>query len=171
MAAPCIVDDELWAVVEPLLPVKPTETSGPAQMDSHLGAGILFVLITGIGWKTCPRSWGSVWDDLLAQVTGLAGRRAFEQIHQAVLARAHAARLIDFDRVMGRRLARAGKKRGAAKVQSGPPPKTGSKHHILTYANGFPRAVGVQRQRPPDAARLGPALHGRVDQPAAGSPI
>ncbi|WP_372511612.1 transposase [Nocardia amikacinitolerans] len=60
MAAPWIVDDELWAVIEPLLPVKPAGTPGPPQMDSRLVLqGILFVLITGSDGKTCPRGSAS----------------------------------------------------------------------------------------------------------------
>ncbi|GAB2675837.1 hypothetical protein GCM10027088_63810 [Nocardia goodfellowii] len=102
MAAPWIVDDELWAVIEPLLPVKPAGTPGPPQMDSRrVLQGILFVLITGIGWEDLPQELGfgsgmTCWRRLRDwQAAG-----AFKQIHQAVLARAHAARLIDFDRVI-----------------------------------------------------------------------
>ncbi|WP_373862644.1 transposase [Nocardia amikacinitolerans] len=54
------MDDELWAVIEPLLPVKPAGTPGPPQMDSRLVLqGILFVLITGSDGKTCPRGSAS----------------------------------------------------------------------------------------------------------------
>lgn len=63
--------------------------------------GILFVLITGIGWEDLPQELGfgsgmTCWRRLRDwQAAG-----AFEHIHQAVLARAHAARMIDFDRVI-----------------------------------------------------------------------
>ncbi|MFE3261911.1 transposase [Nocardia sp. NPDC059091] len=96
------MDDELWAVIEPLLPTKLAGTPGPPQMDSRrVLRGILFVLITGIGWEDLPQELGFG--------SGMTCRRrlrdwqaagAFEQIHQGVLARAHAARLIDFDRIM-----------------------------------------------------------------------
>ncbi|MGW0634940.1 transposase [Nocardia salmonicida] len=60
MPAPWIVDDQLWAVTEPLLPVKAAGTPGPARMNDRLVLqGILFVLITGIGWKPCPKNWDS----------------------------------------------------------------------------------------------------------------
>ncbi|MFE3280699.1 transposase [Nocardia sp. NPDC059239] len=102
MAAPWIVDDRLWAVIEPLLPVKPAGTPGPAQTDNRLVLqGILFVLITGIGWEDLPQELGfgsgmTWWRRLRDwQAAG-----AFEQFHQVVLARCHAAWLIDFDRVM-----------------------------------------------------------------------
>lgn len=61
----------------------------------------MFVLITGIGWEDLPQELGfesgmTCWRRLRDwQAAG-----GFEQIHQTVLARAHAARVIDFDRVM-----------------------------------------------------------------------
>ncbi|MEU3014957.1 transposase [Nocardia asteroides] len=51
------MDDELWAVIEPLLPVKPAGTPGPARHDPRLVfQGILFVLFTGIEWEDPPRN-------------------------------------------------------------------------------------------------------------------
>ncbi|MFI1912777.1 transposase [Nocardia sp. NPDC020380] len=72
------------------------------QMDSRLVLqGVFSVLITGFGWEDLPQELGfgsgmTCWRRL--RDWHAAG--TFEQIHQAVLARAHAARLIDFDRVM-----------------------------------------------------------------------
>ncbi|MGW4125484.1 transposase [Nocardia sp. NPDC004711] len=87
---------------EPLLPVKPARTPGPPQMDPRpVLQGILFVLITGIGWEDLPQELGFGFrDDLLAQAAQLAGRRGIRTDLRGVLARCHAARLIDFDRVM-----------------------------------------------------------------------
>lgn len=145
-------------------------------MDSRLVLrGILFVLITEIGWEDLPQELGfgsgmTCWRRLRDwQAAG-----AFEQIHQAVLARCHAARLIDTGD--GRRLARAGEKRGAA---TGPSPvdraKTGSKHHILTCANGFPLAVALSAANVNDtcccprcSTESGPCAGGRAE-PGNGS--
>lgn len=114
-AAPWIVDDELWAVIEPLLPVKPAGTPGPAQHDPRLVVqGILFVLITGIGWEDLPQELGfgsgmTCWRRLRDwQAAGV-----FDQVHQAMLTRANAAGLIDFDRVMIDGSHVRAKKRGA----------------------------------------------------------
>ncbi|UAK31442.1 transposase [Nocardia asteroides] len=53
------MDDELWAVIEPLLPVRAPGTPGPARMDDRLVLqGILFVLFTGIGWEDLPQELG-----------------------------------------------------------------------------------------------------------------
>ncbi|NKX88016.1 transposase [Nocardia coubleae] len=52
---PWIVNDELWAVIEPLLLVKPAGTPGLAQHDPRLVfQGVLFVWFTGIGWEDLP---------------------------------------------------------------------------------------------------------------------
>ncbi|MQY32052.1 hypothetical protein NRB56_76690 [Nocardia sp. RB56] len=96
------MNDELWSVIEPLLPVKRAGTPGPAQMDSRrVLQGILFVLITGIGWEDLPQELGfgsgmTCWRRLRDwQAAGV-----FEQMHQVILTRSNAAGLIDFDRVM-----------------------------------------------------------------------
>ncbi len=102
MAAPWIVDDQLWAVIEPLLPVKPAGTPGPARMnDRAVLQGILFVLITGIGWEDLPQELGfgsgmTCWRRLRDwQAAGV-----FEALHTTMLAHCHRAGLIDFDRVI-----------------------------------------------------------------------
>jgi len=55
MAKP-LVSDELWAVVEPLLPPEPHKGRGsrggrPRISQRAALTGILFVLKTGIGWE------------------------------------------------------------------------------------------------------------------------
>ncbi len=102
MAAPWIVDDQLWAVIEPLLPVKAAGTPGPARMNDRLVLqGILFVLITGIGWEDLPQELGfgsgmTCWRRLRDwQAAGV-----FEAMHATMLAHCHRAGLIDFDRVI-----------------------------------------------------------------------
>src|SRR5829696_2137688 len=56
-----LVSDELWAVVEPLLPrVKPPGRTGgrPRVPDRAALTGILFVLTSGIPWEMLPREMG-----------------------------------------------------------------------------------------------------------------
>lgn len=102
MAAPWIVDDRLWDLIEPLLPVRLPGTPGPPPMDNRkVLQGILFVLVTGIGWEDLPQELGfgsgmTCWRRLRAwQDAGV-----FEALHQVLLAECHAAGLIDFDRVI-----------------------------------------------------------------------
>ncbi len=55
-----LVTDELWAVVEPLLPKEPPKPKGgrPRVDDRAALTGILFVLKTGIPWGMLPQEMG-----------------------------------------------------------------------------------------------------------------
>lgn len=61
MAKP-ILDDELWALIEPLLPPpKPRRVRYPGRkpLDNRaVLTGILFVLQTGLRWDLLPREMG-----------------------------------------------------------------------------------------------------------------
>src|SRR5215467_7327953 len=59
MAKP-LVPDELWAVVQPLLPpARPRPKGGrPPTPDRQALTGILFVLKTGIQWEDLPQEMG-----------------------------------------------------------------------------------------------------------------
>jgi transposase len=50
-----VVDDELWELIEPVLPPWPRKSPGPRPVPDRLCLqGILFVLHTGIGWEDLP---------------------------------------------------------------------------------------------------------------------
>ncbi len=53
-----LVPDDLWAVVEALLPPEPEKPKGgrPRASDRSALAGIILVLRTGMQWKHLPRS-------------------------------------------------------------------------------------------------------------------
>ncbi len=53
-----LVPDDLWAVVEPLLPPEPEKPKGgrPRASDRAALAGIILVLRSGMQWKHLPRS-------------------------------------------------------------------------------------------------------------------
>ncbi len=73
--SPWIVPDELWARIEPLLPVVPRRADHPCRRrldDREVLCGILFVLYTGSRGSSCRRNWVRVGDDLLAAAAGLA---------------------------------------------------------------------------------------------------
>lgn len=55
-----LVSDELWVVVEPLLPPEPPKPKGgrPRINDRAALTGILFVLKSGIGWELLPQELG-----------------------------------------------------------------------------------------------------------------
>ena len=59
MATP-LVPDELWVVIEPLLPREPPKPKGgrPRVPDRACLAGIIFVLRSGIPWEMLPQELG-----------------------------------------------------------------------------------------------------------------
>jgi transposase len=59
-AAPWIVSDELWELIEPLLPKRERSRRGGRSRhpDRATLSGILFVLHTGIAWRHLPAELG-----------------------------------------------------------------------------------------------------------------
>lgn len=55
-----LVTDELWEVIEPLLPEEPPKPHGgrPRIDDRAALTGILFVLKSGIPWEMLPQEMG-----------------------------------------------------------------------------------------------------------------
>jgi transposase len=143
-AAPWIVSDELWELVEPLLPKRERRFRYPGRKrlpDRDALQGILFVLHTGIAWQHLPAELGfgsgvTCWRRLDEwQRAGV-----WEELHALLLARLRGrrARVVAGDR---RREPRSGKKGGS---ETGPSPvdraRNGSKHHLLVDAAGIPLA-------------------------------
>lgn len=97
-----LVTDELWAVVEPLLPphkAKPGTRGRPPVPDRAVLTGILFILKTGIPWEWLPQEMGcgsgmTCWRRL--RDWHEAG--VWQRLHEALLARLEAAHLLDWDR-------------------------------------------------------------------------
>ena len=60
-SAPWVVSDELWELVEPLLPVRQRRSRYPGRKrlpDRQALQGILFVLHTGTAWMHLPQELG-----------------------------------------------------------------------------------------------------------------
>lgn len=96
-----LVTDELWAVVEPLLPKESPKPNGgrPRIDDRAVLTGILFVLKTGIPWEMLPKEMGcgsgmTCWRRL--KEWHEAG--VWERLHRALLDRLGEAERIDWSR-------------------------------------------------------------------------
>ncbi len=127
MAAP-LVSDDLWALVEPLLPPHPPRPKGgrPPIPDRACFTGIVFVLKTGIQWEDLPREMGcgsgmTCW----RRLRDWQNAGVFDRLQQRILARLEGAGCLDWSRaVVDASLVRAkGVKKGAP--QPGPTPRTG----------------------------------------------
>src|SRR5688572_22400422 len=114
-----LVSDELWAIVEPLLPpTRPPGTRGQPPVPNRVAlTGIIFVLKTGIPWEYFPRELGccgmTLWNRLRAwQQAGV-----WERLHHTLLQHLADAGQIDWRRASAdaARIAAKGVKRGAPK--------------------------------------------------------
>ena len=100
--AKVLVSDELWAVVEPLLPphrAHPGKRGRPPIPDRAALTGILFVLKSGIAWEDLPQemhcgSGMTCWRRLRDwQQAGV-----WQRLHETLLAKLEAAHLLDWSR-------------------------------------------------------------------------
>ena len=97
-----IVSDELWQVVEPLIPKVQRRYRYPGRKripDREVLAGILFVLKTGIPWEDLPQEMGcgsgvTCW----RRLAEWQGQGVWERLHEVLLAKLHAAEQIDWQR-------------------------------------------------------------------------
>jgi transposase len=103
MAKP-LVSDELWELVEPVIPKVERRYRFPGRKrvdDRKVLTGILFVLQTGIPWEYLPKEMGcgsgmTCWRRLKAwQEAGV-----WERLHEVLLAKLQQAELIDWSRAV-----------------------------------------------------------------------
>ncbi len=99
MAKP-LVDDDLWAFVEPLLPKwEPCPKGGqPRKSDRLCLTGIVFVLKTGIGWEHFPQEMGCCGMTLWNRLAEWQKAGVWTRIHRVLLAKLNGAGLIDWSR-------------------------------------------------------------------------
>lgn len=96
-----LISDDLWAVIEPLLPPEPPKPKGgrPRIANRKALTGILFVLKTGIPWEYLPPEMGcgsgmTCWRRLRDwQAAGV-----WDDLHRVLLDRLGAANQIDWSR-------------------------------------------------------------------------
>lgn len=103
MAKP-ILDDELWKLIEPIIPKRKRRFRHPGRKsipDRATLTGILFVLKTGVGWEHLPKEMGcgsgmTCWRRLRDwQKAGV-----WDKIHRIFLNKLRKANKIDFSRAV-----------------------------------------------------------------------
>ena len=118
------MSDELWVVIEPLVPKRRAQPKGgrPWINDRATLAGILFVLRSGIPWRMLPPEMGcgsgvTCW----RRLREWQRRGVWKKLHRALLERLAAAEHIDWSRAAVDSRSLAAKKGGAT---SGGTPQT-----------------------------------------------
>lgn len=121
MAKP-LLDDQLWQMIEPLLP-KPKRRRrrypGRRPLDNRtVVTGLLFVLKTGIAWEDFPREMGCSGMTLLNRLRQWQKAGVWRRLHETMLDKLRVTGGIDFSRVIvdsaSIRAMHGGKKRGQA---------------------------------------------------------
>lgn len=101
---PWIVPDELWARIEPLLPIVPRRADHPGRkrLDNRkVLSGIVFVLYTGIAWEFLPQELGfgsgmTCW----RRLRDWHQAEVWDKLHQLLLAELHAAGQLDWSKAV-----------------------------------------------------------------------
>jgi transposase len=99
---PWEVEDELWALIEPLLPEVERRFRYPGRKrldDRKALCGVLFVLYTGIPWEFLPQEMGygsgmTCW----RRLRDWSEAGVWQRLHELLLARLNAAGVIDWSR-------------------------------------------------------------------------
>ena len=102
MAKP-LLTDELWALIEPLLPKRPPKPVGglPHLEDRVVLTGILFVLRTGIPWEYLPKEMGCGSEmTCRRRLRDWQEAGVWSKVHKILLDRLRSAGRIDFSRVV-----------------------------------------------------------------------
>jgi transposase len=147
-----LISDELWRIIEPLLPppkARRYDHPGRKPMEPRkVLTGIVFILKTGIPWEMMPQELGfgsgmSLWRYLHAwQEQGI-----WKKIHEVLLAKLRGAEKIDFSRAIidssSVRAVLGGPKRGRTPRIAA---KKGQNTTSLWKLRGFPlRSVSRRR--------------------------
>ncbi|MFE5829304.1 IS5 family transposase [Streptomyces sp. NPDC056488] len=169
-----MVDDDLWALIEPLLPSWPERSPGPRPVPGRLCLqGILYVLHNDIAWQLLPAGLGfSSGQTCWRRLDRWQKAGVFDRLHRILLVGLNAAGRLGWSRacVDGSRV-RAKK----GEPTTGPSPvdrrKTGGKHHLICDGRGTPFKVITTAANVNDIAQTlalvdgSPPVAGRPGQP------
>ena len=91
--------DELWARLEPLIPMSPRRFRYPGRRradDRAALEGILYTVRTGIGWNRLPSAlFGASGSTCWRRLTEWHEAGVWQQLHELLLAELRAAGLLD----------------------------------------------------------------------------
>jgi transposase len=96
-----LVDDGLWAVLEPLIPKPlPQRTGRPRVSDRAAFTAIVFVLVTGVPWRRVPSEIGCSGVTAWRRLRDWQAAGVWERLHQELLRRLNQRGAIDWSRAI-----------------------------------------------------------------------
>lgn len=161
-----LLPDGLWKRLEPLLP-KPRRKDRHVQFAGRkpseprrIVQGILFVLRTGIPWRSLPATSDFPSGYTCRRYLRRWHKRGiWQRLFEALVAELQKAHRIDWYRAL---VDSASLRAPSGGAKTGPNPtdrrKRGSKHHLLTDAQGIPLAVNLTKANRHDVTQLLPLL-------------
>src|SRR5919201_3091629 len=168
-----LVPDELWRLVEPLLPSPPRPWWGGRVRtipDRNCFAAIVFMAHTSTPWRLLPAQEVGCGSPATAwrRLDEWANAGVFEQLHAEILDRLGLAGRLDWSRASvdsaSLRAQRGGDHVGANPVDRGKP---GSKIHLACDATGLPLTAVVTAANVADVTMLAAVVD---DIPPIGTP-
>ncbi|WP_374197572.1 IS5 family transposase [Micromonospora sp. RL09-050-HVF-A] len=149
------VPDELWDLVDPLVPPRRRQGRGTPPLDARaVFATIVYVLTTGCAWRHLPPGFGVSRATVHRRFTAWTAAGLWRRLHIAALDQLGAQGLIDWSRAT----ADAAYVRAKRGLLTGPSPvdrgKPGSKIHALSERGGLPLSVGVSAANTHDSRWL-----------------
>ncbi|QGK70202.1 IS5 family transposase [Allosaccharopolyspora coralli] len=158
-----LVPDELWELVEPLIPeVKGRpQGGGRAAVDSRkVFTAIVYVVTSGCAWRYLPPSFGVTVPTAHRWFVRWTEAGLWARIHHAVLDELGSQGLVDWSRAVVDAAAVRAKKGGG---MTGPSPvdraKPGSKLHVLTDVSGLPLSTGISAANTADGYAMIPLVN------------
>src|SRR5260370_11665292 len=154
-----LVTDALWERLQPLLPPPPRRRfrfPGRKPLNyRNILTGILFVLKTGIAWDDLPAELGCGCGKTCRHYLQLWHQAGvWLKLHAVLLAELNAADQIDWSRAI---IDASFAKAPEGGEDTGPNPtdrsKSGSKHHLMTDAQGIPLSATVTAANVPDVTQ------------------
>lgn len=158
-----IVSDELWEILEPLLPpAKPRRFRYPGRKpveDRVALSAILLVLKTGIPWEDVPHEMGCCGMTAWKKLHQWQEAGVWDKMHQAILEQLQAANKLDWKRAA---VDSSSVRATGGGEDTGPNPtdraKPGTKHHALCEGNGLPLSTTTTVANRHDVTQLKPLV-------------
>lgn len=95
MSRSVVLDDALWARIEPLMPSSEGQRGRPFRDHRQVIEGIIYRLRTGIAWRDLPAAFGP-WQTVWKRHKRFSTDGTWDKIHARLVAQADTAGEVDW---------------------------------------------------------------------------